>query len=127
MKKYKNFLFVPFEGLNSISADTSDGYITSEDGRRIKLPHKNYQILGIASECVNSAYAEEFSKEIVEYLQSGEDGYGEYRNYMEESLAVHLETAVESMKTLIERLDLKPTDYVLKEKTEPFTITIFET
>ena len=126
MKKYKNFLFVPFEGLNSISADTSDGYITSVDGRRIKLPHKNYQPLGIVSECINSPYAESFSKEIVEYYVRHQDGYGGYRNYLDDVFMYYLDTAVESMKTLIEKLDLKPTDYVLKEKTEPFTITIFE-
>jgi hypothetical protein len=120
MKKYKNFLFVPFEGLNSISADTSDGYITSVDGRRIKLPHKNYQPLGIADECVNAPYAEIFAEELVD-----KDEFGNYFDY--ELEVYYYKSAVDSVQTLFRILQVEPTDYVLKEKTEPFTITIFET
>ena len=46
MKKYKNFLFVPYSGYSGTNEDTSDGYLTeTNNNRRIKLPHKNYTLL----------------------------------------------------------------------------------
>lgn len=120
MKKHNKYLFIEYEGYSGTKQDCSDGYLTEglDGNRRIKLPHKNYTLLGIVDECINAPYAEEFSKEIVEYLQSGEDGYGGYCNYMADAWVYHLETAVESMKTLIEKLDLKPTDYILRDDTD---------
>jgi hypothetical protein len=117
MKKHNNYIFIEND-INSVIGDCSDGYIKGidqDEDKRIKLPHKNYILLGIVAECINAPYAEEFSKEIVEYLQSGEDGYGGYCNYMADAWVYHLETAIESMKTLIDKLDLKPTDYILRD------------
>ena len=118
MKKYKNFLFVPYSGYSGVNGDTSDGYLTetNDDNRRIKLPHNNYTLLGIADECINAPYAEEFSKEIVEFFPYTEEGCGGYVNYMSgENWCDDFEKAIESMKTLIEKLDLKPTDYILRD------------
>lgn len=98
MKKYKNYLFVE-NGIDSVIAYVSDGYIrgfNQDESKRIKLPHNNYTLLGIVDECINAPYAEEFSAEIVEKDE--------------------LSTAVESMKTLIEKLNLKPTDYILRDE-----------
>ena len=118
MKKYKNFLFVEDVGYSGVKGDCSDGYLTEglDGNRRIKLPHKNYTLLGIADECINAPYAEEFSAEIVDYTAPIQ-GYGGYCNYMANEWVYNLETAVESMKTLIEKLDLKPTDYILRDDT----------
>jgi hypothetical protein len=118
MKKYKNYIFV--DGLtnynNGVFGDCSDGYLNSIDGiTKVKLPHKNYELLGIVDECLTAPYAEEFSKEIVSYAPPRE-GYGGYCNYGVEAWCHHLDTAVESMKTLIEKLDLKPTDYILRDE-----------
>jgi len=118
MKKYKNFLFVEDVGYSGVKGDCSDGYLTEglDGNRRIKLPHKNYTLLGIADECINAPYAEEFSKEIVEFFPYTEEGCGGYVNYMSgENWCDDFEKAIESMKTLIEKLDLKPTDYILRD------------
>ena len=42
MKKYKNFLFVPYSGYSGVNGDTSDGYLTetNDDNRRIKLENQ---------------------------------------------------------------------------------------
>ena len=42
MKKYKNFLFVPYSGHKGAYGDTSDGYLTetNDDNRRIKLENQ---------------------------------------------------------------------------------------
>lgn len=118
MKKHNKYLFVEYEGYSGTKQDCSDGYLTEglDGNRRIKLPHKNYTLLGTVDECINAPYAEEFSKEIVEYYVRHQDGYGGYRNYLDDVFMYHLETAVESMKTLIEKLDLKPTDYILRDE-----------
>ena len=73
MKKYKNFLFVEDVGYSGVKGDCSDGYLTEglDGNRRIKLPHKNYTLLGIADECINAPYAEEFSAEIVDKNEFG--------------------------------------------------------
>ena len=77
MKKYKNFLFVPYSGYSGTNEDTSDGYLTeTNNNRRIKLPHNNYTLLGITDECINAPYAEEFSAQIVE-----KDEFGGYLDY----------------------------------------------
>lgn len=115
MKKHNKYLFVPSKENKSVNSDTSDGYLTQEDDR-IKLPHSNFTLLGIVEECVNSAYDESFSKEIVKYVPNAGDGYGGYWNYHLEAWGAQFETAVESMKTLIEKLDLKPTDYILRDE-----------
>lgn len=117
MKKYKNYIFV--ESLGScISGNTSDGYLTNCEGdKRIELPHKNYTLLGIVQECYDAPYSEEFSKEIVSYATVPEEGYGGYCNYEVEAWCHHLDTAVESFKTLMKKLDLKPTDYILRDET----------
>ena len=112
MKKYKNFLFVPYSGYSGVNGDTSDGYLTetNDDDRRIKLPHKNYTLLGIADECINAPYAEEFSAQIVE-----KDEFGGYLDYeLEEH---NYDSASDSFQTLARVLDLKPTDYILRDDT----------
>jgi hypothetical protein len=117
-KEYKNFLFIPYEGFSGVKEDCSDGYLTEglDGNRRIKLPHNNYTLLGSVDECINSSYAEEFSKEIVEFYPYTQEGCGGYANYMPDgSWCNDFDTAVESMKTLIEKLDLKPTDYILRD------------
>ena len=119
MKKYKNFLFVEDVGYSGVKGDCSDGYLTEglDGNRRIKLPHKNYEILGIVDEYLTAPYAEEFSKEIVLYVpMAGDEGYSGYWNYHMEAWGAQFNTAVESMKTLIEKLDLKPTDYILRDE-----------
>lgn len=118
MKKYNKYLFVEDVIKGAVDASVSDGYITGRKGDKIKLPHNNYTLLGIVDECINSSYAEEFSKDIVYYYSGNGEGYGGYCNYMVDAWVYHLQTAVESMKTLIEKLDLKPTDYILRDDTE---------
>ena len=111
MKKYKNFLFVPYSGYSGVNGDISDGYLTeANDGnRRIKLPHNNYTLLGITDECINAPYAEEFSAQIVE-----KDEFGGYLDYeLEEH---NYDSASDSFQTLARMLDLKPTDYILKDE-----------
>ncbi len=117
MKKYKNFLFVEDVGYSGVKGDCSDGYLTEglDGNRRIKLPHKNYTLLGVVDECINAPYAEEFSKGIVSYLQPRE-GYGGYKDYTLDAWAHYLDTAVQSMITLARVLDLKPTDYILRDE-----------
>ena len=112
MKKYKNFLFVEGVGYSEVKGDCSDGYLTEglDGNRRIKLPHKNYTLLGIADECINAPYAEEFSAEIVE-----KDEFGGYLDYeLEEH---NYDSASDSFQTLARVLDLKPTDYILRDDT----------
>ena len=43
MKKYKNFLFVPYSGYSGVNGDTSDGYLSEACGGsgRIKKKKKN--------------------------------------------------------------------------------------
>ena len=110
MKKYKNFLFVEDVGYSRVKGDCSDGYLTEglDGNRRIKLPHKNYTLLGIADECINAPYAEEFSAEIVD-----KDEFGGYLDYeLEEH---NYDSASDSFQTLARVLDLKPTDYILRD------------
>ena len=118
MKKHNKYLFIEDIGYSGVKGDCSDGYLTEglDGNRRIKLPHKNYTLLGIVDECINSPYAEEFSKEIVEYYGGGQDGYGGYCNYLEDSWMFHLQKATNSMRTLIEKLDLSKTDYILRDE-----------
>lgn len=120
MKKYNNHIFLGMENdINSVIADVSDGYLKGfgqNEGKRIKLPHSNYTLLGIVQECIDSPYAEEFSKDIVKYVRNVGDGYGGYWNYHLEAWGAEFDTAVESMKTLIEKLDLKLTDYILRDE-----------
>ena len=114
-KQHKNYIFVEND-INSVIGDVSDGYIKGfdqDEGKKIKLPHKNYELLGIVDECLTAPYAEEFSKEIVDYSPNG----GDYCNYMvKDGFMYNLNSTVESMKTLIEKLDLKPTDYILRDE-----------
>ena len=111
MKKYKNFLFVPYSGYSGTNEDTSDGYLTeANNNRRIKLPHNNYTLLGIADECINAPYAEEFSAQIVE-----KDEFGVYLDYGLEEYTYGV--ASDSFQTLARVLDLKPTDYILRDDT----------
>ena len=119
IKEYKNYIFVDelIDYNNGVLGDCSDGYLKSIDGiTKVKLPHKNYELLGIVDECLTAPYAEEFSKEIVKYVPNVGDGYGGYWNYHKKDWGAQFDTAVESMKTLIEKLDLKPTDYILKDE-----------
>ena len=110
MKKYKNFLFVEDVGYSGVKGDCSDGYLTEglDGNRRIKLPHKNYTLLGIADECINAPYAEEFSQEIV-----SKDENGLYLDY--DFNEYHYESASDSFQTLATKLDLKTTDYILRD------------
>ena len=111
MKKYKNFLFVPYSGYSGTNEDTSDGYLTeANNNRRIKLPHNNYTLLGIADECINAPYAEEFSAQIVE-----KDEFGVYLDYGLEEYTYGASS--DSFQTLARVLDLKPTDYILRDDT----------
>ena len=110
MKKYKNFLFVEDVGYSGVKWDCSDGYLTEglDGNKRIKLPHKNYTLLGIVDECINAPYAEEFSAEIVD-----KDEFGGYLDYeLEEH---NYDSASDSFQTLARALDLKPTDYILRD------------
>jgi predicted nucleic-acid-binding Zn-ribbon protein len=110
MKTFKNFIFVESD-MDSVEMDCSDGYLkgfTQEDEKRIKLPHNNFELLGIVDECVNSGYAEEFSKEIVDI-----DEHGNYLDYETEWNTYNL--ASDSFQTLARVLNLKPTDYILRD------------
>ena len=113
MKKHNNYLFVENPNFEGTIFDTSDGYLKESCGeeRRIKLPHNNYTLLGIVDECINAPYAEDFSKDIVEFWE------GSYCNYeIKDGYMYNLDSAVKSMKTLIEKLNLNPTDYILKDE-----------
>lgn len=116
MKKYKNFLFVS-DFFEETGVSIQNGYLVSSEGKRVPLLHDNFTHLGIVDECINAPYAEEFSKEIVDYSPNG----GGYWNYSHEGVngwVYQLKTAIESMKTLIEKLDLKPTDYILRDESK---------
>lgn len=117
MKQYKNYIFLESLG-DCVRADCSDGYLTNCNGdKKIKLPHKNYTVLGIVQECYDSPYSEEFSKEIVLYVpMSGDEGYSGYWDYKLDAWGATLDTAAESFKTLMTKLDLKPTDYILRDE-----------
>ena len=111
MKKHNKYLFIEDIGYSGVKGDCSDGYLTEglDGNRRIKLPHKNYTLLGIADECINSPYAEEFSAEIVE-----KDEFGGYLDYeLEEH---NYDSASDSFQTLARVLNLKPTDYILRDE-----------
>jgi hypothetical protein len=109
-KEYKNFLFIPYEGFSGVKGDCSDGYLTEglDGNRRIKLPHSNFTLLGIVDECINAPYAEEFSKTVVD-----KDECGWYYDY--ELGICHYEHASDSFQTLARVLNLKPTDYILRD------------
>lgn len=63
--KTEKYIFIEDTIKSSISGDVSDGYINSWDTKnRIKLPHKNFKILGIVDECINAPYAADFREEI---------------------------------------------------------------
>jgi hypothetical protein len=109
MKEYKNYIFIDFPSQGGINGDTSDGYLTAIDGERVKLPHKNYTLLGIADECINAPYAEEFSKEIVSKDESGLYLDYDFNEY-------HYESASDSFQTLATKLVLKTTDYILRDE-----------
>jgi hypothetical protein len=109
MKEYKKYLFVEAMDVGSVNMDVSDGYLTSISGERIKLPHKNYTLLGIVDECINAPYAEEFSKEIV-----SKDENGLYLDY--DFNEYHYESASDSFQTLATKLGLKTTDYILRDE-----------
>lgn len=115
MKKYKNFLFIS-DFFEESGVTIQNEYLVSSEGQRIPLPHSNYIYLGIVDECINAPYAEEFSKEVVDYYSGNGEGYGGYCNYMAKEWVYHLDCARASMKTLIEKLDLKPTDYILRNE-----------
>lgn len=109
MKKYKNFLFVDFFEEEGVSIQ--DGHLVSSEGKRIPLLHKNYTLLGIVDECINAPYAEEFSAEIVE-----KDEFGGYLDY--ETEWNNYNSASDSFQTLARVLDLKPTDYILRDESK---------
>ena len=119
MKTYNKYLFIEND-INSVISDVSDGHIKGfdqDEGKRIKLPHNYYTLLGIVQETYDAPYAEEFSKEIVLYVpMTGDEGYSGYWDYNMDAWGARFDTAVESMKTLIEKLDLKPTDYILRDE-----------
>ena len=100
-------------GYSGTKSDCSDGYLTEalDGNRRIKLPHKNYTLLGVVDECINAPYAEDFSAEIVD-----KDEFGGYLDYELEGNAYN--SASDSFQTLARILDLKPTDYILRDDTE---------
>lgn len=113
MKKSPNdkYLFVTDIGYSGTVSDCSDGYLKEalNGKRRIKLPHKNYELLGIVNECTNAPYAEEFSSEIVD-----KDEFGGYLDY--ELDGNNYSSASDSFQTLVRKLDLKPTDYILRDE-----------
>lgn len=111
MKKHNNYLFVENPHFEGTISDTSDGYLKEYCGeeRRIKLPHNNYTLLGVVDECINAPYAEEFSKDIVD-----KDEFGGYLDYEIEGNAYP--SASDSFQTLARVLDLKPTDYILRDE-----------
>ena len=114
MKTHNKYLFVEV-AQGSVNYDTTDGYLTSASGERVKLPHRSYTLLGVVDECITAPYAEEFSKEIVSYTVPMQ-GYGGYCDYGVEAWCYHLDTAKESFGTLMKKLDLKPTDYILRDE-----------
>jgi len=111
MKKYNKYLFIEDIGYSGVKGGCSDGYLTEglDGNRRIKLPHKNYILLGIVDECINAPYAEDFSAEIVE-----KDEFGGYLDY--ELEGHNYDSASDSFQTLARVLNLKPTDYILRDE-----------
>ena len=112
MKTYNKYLFIENKGYSGVKEDTSNGYLTEglDGNRRVKLPHSKYTLLGIVDECINAPYAEEFSSEIVE-----KDKFGGYLDYELEGNTYN--SASDSSQTLARKLDLKPTDYILRDDT----------
>lgn len=113
MKEYKNYIFVPHSGFSGVQFDCSDGYLKEalDGNRKFKLPHNNYSLLGVVDECINGNYHEKFSAEIVE-----EDEFGGYLDY--EIEGNNYPSASDSFQTLARVLDLKPTDYILRDETK---------
>lgn len=111
MKKHNKYIFVEDTIKTVVDASVSDGFIVGRKGDKIKLPHKNYTLLGIVDECINAPYAEDFSADIVD-----KDEFGGYLDYeLEEH---NYDSASGSFQTLARVLDLKPTDYILRDDTE---------
>ena len=112
MKTHNKYLFVEND-IHSVMSDVSDGYIKGfdqDEEKRIKLPHKNFTLLGRADECINAPYAEEFSEEIVDEAKLG--------HFFDYELGVyHYSSASDSFQTLARKLDLKPPDYILRDDT----------
>ena len=66
--------------------------------------------MGMCQMGINAPYAEEFSAQIVE-----KDEFGGYLDYeLEEH---NYDSASDSFQTLARVLDLKPTDYILRDDT----------
>lgn len=110
-KKYNKYLFIEDAGYSGVVRDCSDGYLKEglDGNKRVKLPHNNYTLLGIVDECINAPYSEEFSAEIVE-----KDEFGGYLDY--ELEGNNYNSASDSFQTLARKLDLKPTDYILRDE-----------
>lgn len=113
MEKHNNYLFIENPHFEGTIADISDGCLKESCGeeRRIKLPHNNYTLLGIVDECINAPCAEDFSKDIVD-----KDEFGGYLDYELEEY--NYDSASDSFQTLARVLDLKPTDYILRDESK---------
>lgn len=57
---YKNYIFVNCNIDSFVRSDVSDGYLTFGNGERIKLPHKNYELLGCVGELFDAPYSKDF-------------------------------------------------------------------
>lgn len=90
-------------GVKCVVNDVSDGYLkfggSDEHVQPIKLPHKNYEIMGIVYEAINSPYAAKMCNRIV-------DGYGlavGFRHYKKPTYLEYLtKTPIDSFKSLLE-------------------------
>lgn len=108
----QGFIFVLDVHKGYVETDVCDGYFKSSiSDAKLKLPHNNYNILGIVDECVNAPYSEKFSDLLVD-----KNDKGIYLNYLDNKYT--FETAKESFLSLKEKLKLNSTDYILRDDSD---------
>jgi len=73
------------------------------------IKESDYNLLGTLLQCKQKP------KDIVDYLTPTEHGEGGYRDYLAKDWVFCLDTAEESLNTLIKRLNLKDNYYVFKK------------
>ena len=73
------------------------------------IENSNYNLIGTLLQCKQKP------KYIVDYLTPTEHGEGGYRDYLAKEWVFCLDTAEESLSTLIKRLNLKDSYYVFKK------------
>ena len=74
------------------------------------IENNNYNLIDTLLQCKQKP------KDIVDYLTPTEHGEGGYRDYLAKEWVFCLDTAEESLSTLIKRLNLKDNYYVFKKK-----------